>query len=207
MPEDWPHRERLSPLARAAAAQHELDDAFPHITLVVDDVAADERSWLSLREGAGLTLYCHEALFLRDSAASLAMGPPSLPWELGERPDAPDEPPAAFSVRKTERYLHHQFLAVRDLLTGVVRPGEVPAELAEAYQEAWAVTVDGRLRRGALPGHPVAERRRRFFRTFSATGLLLPQHWDIFHELWDCNHPSHGWLQERAAALPRLKAR
>lgn len=207
LPEDWPHGERLRPLVGSVAALHDLDGAFPEITLTVDDMAADERSWLSLRDGAGLVLYCHENLFLRDSTASLAMRPPSLPWELGERRDEAPEPPAAFSVRKTERYLHHQFLAVKDLLSGVVRPAEVPSELAEAYQEAWAVTIDGRLRRGALPGHPVAERRRRFFRTFSATGMLLPQHWDIFHELWDCNRPDHDWLVSRAAALPGLTRR
>ena len=207
MPVDWPHRERLQPLVQAVALQHELEDHLPEITLVIDDVAADERSWLTFREGAGLTLYCHEDLFLRDSAASLAMRPPSLPWELGERHGEESEPPAAFSVRKTERYLHHQLLSVKDIIAGIVCPGDVPRGLAEAYQEAWAVTVDGRLRRGALPGHPVAERRRRFFRTFSATGMLLPQHWDIFHTLWDCNHPSHALLLEWATALPGLGAR
>ncbi|MBC8425569.1 hypothetical protein H8E07_15755 [bacterium] len=204
IPVQWAHRDRLLPLMRSVAAHHELDTMLPEITLVIDDLAADERSWLSLRDGAGLTLYCHEDLFLRDSAASLAMRPPSLPWELGEKRDALPESSALFSTRKTERYLHHQFLAVRDLLAGVVRPGDVSGGLAEAYQEAWAVTVDGRLRRGALPGHPVAERRRRFFRTFSATGMLLPQHWDIFHTLWDCNHPNHEQLLELAAALPGL---
>ena len=207
MPAHWAHHDRLLPLARSVAVHHELGNMFPEITLAIDDLAADERSWLSLGDGASLTLYCHEDLFLRDSAASLAMRPPSLPWELGEKRDASPEPSASFSVRKTERYLHHQFLAVRDLLGGIVRPGDVPVGFAEAYQEAWAVTVDGRLRRGALPGHPVAERRRRFFRTFSATGMLLPQHWDIFHTLWDCNTPNHELLLELAAALPGLASR
>jgi len=204
IPAQWAHHDRLLPLVRYVAIHHELDTMLPEITLVIDDLAADERSWITLRDGEGLTLYCHEDLFLRDSAASLAMRPPSLPWELGEKRDALPESSVPFSTRKTERYLHHQFLAVRDLLAGVVRPGDVPAGLAEAYQEAWAVTVDGRLRRGALPGHPVAERRRRFFRTFSATGMLLPQHWDIFHTLWDCNNPNHEQLSELAAALPGL---
>jgi len=204
LPADWRHGERLLPLARAAEDQHELATWLTGITLVVDDVAADERSWLSIRGRSTLTLYCHEDLFLRDSAASLTMGPASLPWELGERRDPESGTPARFSVRKAERYLHHQFLAVRDILTGVVRPDDVPRRLTESYQEAWAVTVDGRLRRAAMPGHPVAERRRRFFRTFSATGMLLPQHWDVFHTLWDCNKPSHELLLELAEALPGL---
>jgi hypothetical protein len=204
LPADWRHGERLLPLVRTAAAQHELSHWLAGVTLAVDDVAADERSWLSIRGRETLSLYCHEDLFLRDSAASLTMGPASLPWELGERRDPEREASARFSARKAERYLHHQFLAVKDILTGVVRPGEVPRRLAESYQEAWAVTVDGRLRRAAMPGHPVAERRRRFFRTFSATGMLLPQHWDIFHTLWDCNKPTHELLLELSDALPGL---
>jgi len=204
LPEDCHHGERLIPLVRAASTHHELSQWLTEITLVVDDVAADERSWLSVRDRTLLNLYCHEDLFLRDSSASLAMRPASLPWELGERRDPESATPAAFSSRKAERYLHHQFLAVKDILSGVVRPDEVPQRLAESYQEAWAVTVDGRLRRAAMPGHPVAERRRRFFRTFSATGMLLPQHWDIFHTLWDCNKPSHELLVELAEALPGL---
>ena len=204
LPDDWRYGERLAPQVRAAATQHELEQWLTEITLVVDDVAADERSWLGIRDRSVLNLYCHEILFLRDSAASLTMGPAALPWELGERPDPETTPPATFSARKAERYLHHQFLAVRDILTGVVRPEEVPRRLAESYQEAWAVTVDGRLRRGAMPGHPVAERRRRFFRTFSVTGMLLPQHWDIFHTLWECNKPTHELLMELAEALPGL---
>ena len=204
LPADWQYGERLIPLLHAVSAQHELSQWLNEITLVVDDVAADERSWLSIRGRSVLNLYCHEDLFLRDSVASLAMRPASLPWELGERRAPDPETPALFSARKAERYLHHQFLAVKDILTGVIRPEDVPRRLAESYQEAWAVTVDGRLRRAAMPGHPVAERRRRFFRTFSATGMLLPQHWDIFHTLWDCNKPSHELLLELAEALPGL---
>ena len=204
LPADWQYGERLIPLVRAVSAQHELTLRLTEINLIVDDVAADERSWLGLRDRSVLNLYCHEDLFLRDSAASLTMGPASLPWELGERRDPERETLAPFSVRKTERYLHHQFLAVKDILTGVIRPEAVPRRLAESYQEAWAVTVDGRLRRAAMPGHPVAERRRRFFRTFSATGMLLPQHWDIFHTLWECNHPTHELLLELAETLPGL---
>jgi len=186
LPDDWRYGERLLPLARAVALQHELYTWLTGITLVVDDVAADERSWLSMRGRSTLTLYSHEDLFLRSSAASLTMGPASLPWELGERRDPERETPAVFSVRKAERYLHHQFLAVKDILTDVVRPDEVPRRLSESYQD------------------PVAERRRRFFRTFSATGMLLPQHWDIFHTLWDCNKPTHELLLELAEALPGL---
>ncbi|MBU1072109.1 hypothetical protein KKG45_02585, partial [bacterium] len=153
LPTDWQYGERLIPLARAASAQHELWRWLTEIALIVDDVAADERSWLGICDRTELNLYCHEDLFLRDSAASLTMRPASLPWELGERRDPDPVTPAAFSARKAERYLHHQFLAVKDILAGVVRPEEVPRKLAESYQEAWAVTVDGRLRRAAMPGH------------------------------------------------------
>ncbi len=55
------------------------------------------------------------------------------------------------------------------------------------------MTVDSRLRRRSLPGLTVAERRRRFYRAFSAGGLMLPQHWLIFRSLWE----EEGWTQDR----------
>jgi hypothetical protein len=76
-------------------------------------------------------------------------------------------------------------LTARDLTRGEVVGRNLPATLAEAFSEAWAVGVDGRLVRRGLPGFPLAERRASFARVFSPGGILLPDHWQVFQSLWD----------------------
>jgi len=212
LPGDHPLAPVLRPLAETAAARLDLGRHLASLTLWLDDLAADERIWVAVVPGGpvvagalpAMALWFHPDHFLRDHAAGAAEGRGLLPWELRDAPPAESCDPADFSARKAERILYHQFLMLRDLRDGTVAPAAVPPAGAEAFQEAWAVTLDGRLKRAMLPGYSLAERRRRFFRVFSAGGILLPQHWQIFHALWEWEAPEQGRLLELLARLPAL---
>ena len=210
LPDDHPLAPALGPLAETAAARLELARHCAGLTLWLDDLAADERIWVAAAPptpgapGASRTLWFHPDHFLRDRAPLGDLPSPARAWELGAPPAAEPCDPDAFSVRKAERILYHQFLVVRDLCDGTVVAATIPPSFAEAFQAAWAVTIDGRLRRGLLPGYSPAERRRRFFRVFSAAGVLLPQHWEIFHTLWEWEAPEQGRLLEMLGRLPIL---
>jgi len=201
-PAGWEHADAVLDLAREAARCHGLTERLRELSLVLDDIAADERPWWRLAAPAALELYGHPAHFLAERDAGLAA---ALPWDLRGPAEPADPPP--FAPLNGERFLHHHFLAVADVLAGTIVPNAVPPPLAEAFQEAWAVTIDGRLRRRFLPGFPVAERRRRFARLFGAAGVLLPLHWELFHELWDWDEPSQAGLVARAGRLPPLDRR
>ncbi len=213
LPGDHPLAPALRPLAETAAARLDLGRHLASLTLWLDDLTADERIWVTTVAAAA----CHpggrcpawrSGSTLTISCAITRRAPPRgeglLAWELRDGPVAESCDPAAFSPRKAERILYHQFLMVRDLRDGTVSPAEVPPAGAEAFQEAWAVTLDGRLKRAILPGYSLAERRRRFFRVFSAGGVLLPQHWQIFHALWEWESPEQTRLLEMLARLPSL---
>lgn len=212
LPGDHPLAPALRPLAETAAARLGLGRYLASLTLWLDDLTADERIWVTAVPAAdpapgglsGLALWFHPDHFLRDRAAGVDDGRGLQAWELRAGTVAAACDPADFSSRKAERILYHQFLMVRDLRDGTVAPAAVPAERAEAFQEAWAVTLDGRLKRAILPGYSLAERRRRFFRVFSAGGVLLPQHWQIFHALWEWEAPEQARLLEMLARLPSL---
>ncbi len=199
-PADWSAWEEIRPLAERAWSALDMADHLDDLLLCADDLDADERPWLRLASPREAVLFCHPGHFHQDPAAGLGGLPSILPWEMPElrREDGEEE----VSTSSAGRFLHHQMLALRDLATGVVRPSEIPDATAVAYQEAWAVTIDGRLRGLSLPGLPAAERRRRFFRTFSAGGVLQPRHWDVFHVLWELEEPDHGTLLDLAERLP-----
>lgn len=213
-PGDHPLAPLLAPLAAEATRRLELAGHVAGLTICLDDIAPDERIWVTSAPRAAadreerphLTLYFHPDHFVKDHAPELAVPAGLRPWELRVPPPAaPPAGAAAFSARKAERILYHQFLLVRDLCAGQVDPRRVPPALAEAFQEAWAVTLDGRLRRAMLPGYSQAERRRRFFRVFSAGGVLLPQHWQIFHALWEWESLDQAALLELLGRLPALR--
>ncbi len=214
LPEDEPLAAQLRSLSAAAAERLQLARLLGGLTLCLDDIAADERIWLTAApparrseegERPRLTLYFHPDQFLQDRAPMGPSSPSLRPWELARPPAAGGGAPAVFSLRKAERILYHQFLLVRDLCDGTVDPRRVPRALAEAFQEAWAVTLDGRLRRQMLPGFSLAERRRRFFRVFSAGGVLLPQHWQIFHALWESEDVEQEGLLDLLKRLPAVR--
>jgi hypothetical protein len=204
----------LKPLAEDAAERLELAPVLPERLLIcLDDIEADQRVWFSEvqvdpsgRAGRLLTVYLHPDQFLKDRLDSLSILPAGGIWEPRPRPEARSGK-AEFSRAKAEECLFHQFLCLRDLYDGTVRPLELSRSWAEAFQEAWAVTVDGRLRRWRLPGHSVAQRRRRFSRVFSTAGVLLPEHWGIFHRLWDLEPVGHEAIHGLVRQLPELSRR
>ena len=79
--------------------------------------------------------------------------------------------------------------------------------LVEAFQEAWLVTVDGRMQREALPHLSAAERRMRFLRLFSPAGVLTPNHWAIFNGLWEGRIAEEAEVLAKVRLLPPLSRR
>lgn len=199
----------LEPLARGAAARLDLAEHLDELEICLDDLAGDERVWLALGRAPGrpecrrAVIYCHPDDFLKDSLALAGGSMSSLPWQMRPIPPEPGLDAADLSQRKAERFLFHQILMVRDLCDKTVDPASIPPDLSEAFQEAWSVTVDGRLKRSMLPGYSQAERRRRFFRVFSRGGILLPQHWQVFHTLWEWDRLDQQSLQGLLERLPR----
>lgn len=199
----------LPPIVLAAAAHLDLARWLTEVVLVLDDLAADERPWLALASTAGgraLTLYLHPDAVVKDRAESNARAAPHDAWTL--RPIPRTEPawdPAAFAPVKAQRLLHHQLLWARDLCDGSLDPTAVPASLAEAFQEAWSVGVDGRLRRAGTPGIGEGERRSRFLRVFAPAGVITPAHWQIFHELWTAAKPTTAEVLRHTRLLPPLR--
>jgi hypothetical protein len=103
---------------------------------------------------------------------------------------------------RLDRWLHRNLLQLDDLIQGRVRPDQVPAERSAGLQAVWDVWTDGRLRLWQHPGMSQAERRRLFFRTFAAHGLLLPRHWATFHDLWECRVENQSGLLASLERLP-----
>jgi len=209
----------LEPVARTAAERLDLAAHLRHVVICLDDLEPDRRVWLSLERGVGeggdgparpldLTLYMHPLELLRDRVASDGVfGVPQV-WEAQGSPENQVSYEAGDLHRtKAERFLMHQFLFARDICDGTLVPELVPRELAEAFQEAWSITVDGRLRRWRMPAASQAQRRVSFSRLFSRHGVLLPDHWRIFHQLWEREDLAQQQVAELAQALPRAPRR
>ena len=178
----------LPSLVASAGQALELEQDFSAIRICADDLPGSEGAWYRLENsqvrGAKprLTLYCQEYCFGPLERGSASVHPPRAVWEQSPVP-GPAE--AGFSRDRAGIFLHHHLLTARDLAQGVVVGRNLPATLTEAFTEAWAVSVDGRLSRRGLPGFPLAERRGSFARVFSPAGILLPDHWQVFQSLWD----------------------
>ncbi len=199
----------LRPHADAAARHLELAAWFRAAALILDDLAADERPWLAMPRvpgGRALELYLHPDAVLKDRPGSTSLPAPAQAWTLHplqRREPATD--PADFSPTKAQRLLHHEFLWARDLCDGTLDPAAVPASLAEAFQEAWAATVDSRLRRAGLPGLGEGERRIRFLRLFATGGVVTPAHWQVFHDLWSGEAATAADALRLVRRLPALR--
>jgi hypothetical protein len=210
LPAEWPLRAQLLPLIETAHARLELGDRLASVTVVLDALAADDRAWFKLGGSVpphDLILWLHPDQVLRDRPDSNAVRPESI-WQLGPTPLGEAAPvPEDFSPPNAQRVLYQQLLLVRDLVAGVLRPAEIPRNLVEAFQEAWSVNLDGRLRQLRLPHLSAAERRLRFLHLFAPAGVLTPSHWAIFNRLWDLATPDQetilGWVRQ----LPPLTRR
>jgi hypothetical protein len=212
---------RLTPLAQVAASRLGLKKHLALLVLCLDDIAPDERIWLSFgmladpSESPGktaprrsLTLYLHPSQLLKDRPAATALLPSAEIWEMRSQPREESLPrPEDVSRLKVERFLYHQLLSVCDLCDGTIQPGLIPAGQVDAFQELWSVTIDARLRQRMLPGFSLAERRRRFSRVFGAWGVLMPVHWQVFHELWEGQDVEQDQLLHLLRSLPRLGPR
>jgi hypothetical protein len=199
----------LLPQAATAAGHLELGRWLARIVLILDDLSADERPWLTVATtdaGRALTLYLHPDAVLRDRPDSTSRPAPQDAWTLRPTPRVERVcDPAEFSPVKAQRLLHHHFLWARDLCDGSLDPCAVPSSLAEAFQEAWAVGVDGRLRRAGAPAIGEGERRFRFLRLFATAGVITPVHWRIFHELWTTEAPTSAEVLRHVRLLPPLR--
>ena len=96
---------------------------------------------------------------------------------------------------------------IDDLLSGRLTADEVPPSLVEAFQEAWLITIDGRLQRRGLPHLSAGERRSSFLRLFSPAGVLTPNHWSIFNKLWDGSVTAQADVLAKVRLLPPLSRR
>ena len=161
------------------------------LTICVDDQGVVSAPWLGYGDpdatgDRGLVLYCSRETFFASNPRGLPVGLAPEIWEQRSAPRDPAPPsPQDFSPVPSACFLHHHFLFAEDFLTRTIDPAIVPPALLEGFQEAWAVTVDGRLDSRGLPCFSRAERRGLFSRTFAAAGVLLPSHWGIFGSLWE----------------------
>ena len=197
------------PLMRAALARLQLSDRFAEVTVVLDELAADERAWLHLagtRPDRRLTIWLHPDQFLRERMKPAGVEPGCADWRQGPIPSPGLAPsPDDFSLLNTQRTLYQQLLLVRDLLDGRLKPDSLASETSEAFQEAWLVTIDGRLHGAGLPHWSIAQRRLRFLHVFAAGAVLTPSHWAVFNQLWHCESPDQDAVIERIRLLPPLR--
>lgn len=198
----------LPPLVEGALQALDLAAAVGAVTICADDLPEDGDGWLDIVPGPGaepprLVLYCAPWAFgdPRRAPRSEAAVWERRPVPAGEAPLGEED----FDRAEAAALIHHHLLLAADVLAGRLIPDLVPASLAEAFGAAWAVSIDGRLVRQGLPGYPQARRRARFSRLFSAAGVLMPGHWQIFQSLWDGALPGQGEVLASVRQLPRLQ--
>lgn len=189
-----------------ALAALDLAESFGRVVIEADDLPGDDPAWYRLLppepgdERPGLALTCHADSFCRRRHLQSTVFPAQAIWEQFEAPLAPQLPDeGTYSALRTDKFLHHHLLTIRDLLDGSLRGQDIPPRLLTAFAAVWAVVVDGRLARMHLPGFDLTERRKLFSRLFSTGGILLPDHWQLLQALWD------GAMTEQAAALSVAK--
>ena len=205
--------------AGAALAALELAGDLERLEICADDLAgasadatgagAGDEGWFGpvaghAGPGRAVTLYCAPAVFLAARPEARPAGPPTAVWERARGRQGDPAPAAAdFARGRAEVFRHHQLLILRDLLRRELDPGLVPASLAEAFAAAWSITVDGRLHRAGLPGRAQDEQRRRFSGLFSRAGILMPEHWQIFEDLWEGVAAQQRDVLRQVRRLPR----
>jgi hypothetical protein len=181
----------LMPVAGRAADALGLAEDFSGLRICADDMPGPGDAWYRLEPGPEaddlplLVLFCHGTCFGPAARPGGAVESPRPIWELAPAPGKAEKLQVKFNEERAAVFINHHLLMARDLVRGDIVGHSLPVALVEAFTEAWAVTVDGRLSREGLPGFPLAERRGRFARIFAPAGILLPDHWQVFQSLWD----------------------
>lgn len=189
LPDHW--FSELEPVVAEAVMTLGLADEISEFRICADDLAGSGDAWYRLEPGEAkdappvLVLFCHLDCFGPAPRPGGAVEPAPPVWEQAQVPAGAMDNQVTFNPDRAAGFLHHHLLMAGDLMRGDIVGRNLPPSLAEAFAEAWAVTVDGRLAREGLPGFPLAERRGRFARIFSPAGILLPDHWQVFQSLWD----------------------
>jgi len=201
-PAGWSLASALHSVLASAIDALDLAVELASCRLVADAIAADDRAWFRLvQEGTRwhVTIWLHPDQVLADRP-DRGVHAEARPWRLDEVPrQAEDDSPEEFSLPNAQRFVYQQLLLVSDVIEGRLDPDAVPPSLIEAFQEAWLVTVDGRLQRRGHPHLSAAERRTAFLRRFGPAGILTPSHWGIFNALWK------GDLGEQKAVLAKVR--
>lgn len=210
-PAEWGLAPRLEVAAATALARLEPPLPLASCDLVADALSADDRAWFRLQQAGPswrLRIWFHPDQVLQDRPGRGAAAPGDQDWRLGPVPAATPDPAAdQFSLPNTLRFLHQQFMLVGDLIDGRLDPAAVPGNLVEAFQEAWLITVDGRLQRLGLPHLSAAQRRASFLRLFAPVGVVTPAHWAVFNLLWDGTAATQAEVLQRIRLLPALPRR
>lgn len=200
--------ERVLPRLRRATEAVDLGGRLAGVVLRLDDLPGGEEAWYGREEIDGrphLVLFCHPEILVKRVRGSARGG---LTREIWEQAPAPSHAeffdPESTSPERVDAFLHHHLTTAGDVLAGRVVGDDIPLAMAEAFTACWAVTVDGRLERAGLPGFDLGERRRRFSRLFSAAGILMPDHWQIFQALWDGALSAQKDVLAVIRQLPRL---
>lgn len=202
-PPEMPEASRYPDLARRAA---EHVGVLEHVAVLVLALDAPEFEgsgyWQIEREVDGrvhATLYGSPSDVLRLDTRVLGLELARLdPATLVATPGVRFEP------LLLDRWLHRNLLQLGDLIEGRVRPHDVARHQAVGLQACWDVWTDGRLRLWQQPGLSQAERRRIFFRMFAGSGMLLPRHWQVFHDLWEGHLVDHDGLVTAVERLPSV---
>ena len=198
----------VTPRLEAAARALELSRFVTGVHLCLDDLPGGDGAWYQREEGPEgvvLRLYCHpDDLARRHPGGQTSL----LTREVWEQAPAPrDEDlfdPGSTDLSRADAFLHHHLLTVTDIFEGRVDHRDLSLAVAEAFTAVWAVGVDGRLERAGWPGYGLQERRGRFSRLFSAAGILLPDHWQIFQAVWDGALATQKDILTVVRQLPRL---
>jgi hypothetical protein len=200
-PPEFPRAAEISELVHAVARSLPLHGSLPWVTVAFDAPEFEGSGfWHFEHDAAGrlhASLYGAPLDVLTPSTEMRCRGAALATDQLGEIP--------AHDVDRIllDRWIHRNLLQLDDLLRHRVLPARVPRDRVIGFAACWDVWTDGRLKARRKPGLSLAERRRHFFRTFATGGLLLPRHWNTFHQLWEGQYPEHAGLQAALERLPR----
>jgi len=197
VPSRFPGVAQIARHVRDAAAHVGLEDDLESIGLVLDAPEFEGSGFWQLETSkeavARAVLYgSPEDLLVADRRRS-GSSDPELLAGLDD---------AALDVLRLDRWLHRNLLQLDDLRRRRVRPEEIDSKDGEGLQACWDVWTDGRLRAWQHPGLSQAERRRLFYRVFAARAVLVPKHWQVFHELWEGGLAEHEGLLQAIRRLP-----